>query len=403
VRHSPFLCSHDKPTDTVINFEHNLQKRCEGALIRKSHYGFLREQYPAATEIPDLAAQVRAFLSLKKPKYSPRETVWVFSFGAWDVWSLAALPQDQAKDTVDALVLVLFSQVEVLYEQSLQQNSVAFSDFWEYSDTSVLEKLNDPNQTATVSPFLRENFRVLIPELFDISLTPGWHDLRPAPPGPHSKAEQMRNAAFLTSYWNRAINRAMFEWVRTSEWNFNATADAEVKSWKSLLKYLPSLTGSKDEGASLLVPYPPRMGAQYGLPGFIEAIREQQLRQAEIADHARHGSRPANASIRFNEVWEPCVRDGVSGESVAGKSDQKDEESAKDGEGSRMNGTTTCDTPDDYLFFSPFTVAERAKREIGLQAARLVTRELAMGDEPPTLPARHERRGSKPGFVYLIR
>ena len=50
---------------------------------------------------------------------------------------------------------------------------------------------------AIVVDDVTKHFRILVPTLFDPSLTPGWHSGRPDIPAIHSKAEQMRNAATL--------------------------------------------------------------------------------------------------------------------------------------------------------------------------------------------------------------
>ena len=60
-----------------------------------TNYTFLSEGYPVRWDVPDLKAQVDQFLSLPKPALPPNETLWIFSFGTWDIWSLAAFPRNE--------------------------------------------------------------------------------------------------------------------------------------------------------------------------------------------------------------------------------------------------------------------------------------------------------------------
>ncbi|KAJ0158412.1 hypothetical protein CTA2_11627, partial [Colletotrichum tanaceti] len=107
------------------------------------NYDFLLEQFPLSDAVADLEAQVDGFLARPQPRDLPRDTVWVFTFGTWDVWALASLPREQGRGLVDAAVAALFAQVERVYQASLDAGSPAFSDFWAYQDASlVAEKLN---------------------------------------------------------------------------------------------------------------------------------------------------------------------------------------------------------------------------------------------------------------------
>ena len=56
-------------------------------------YEFLSQQYPVPDDTPDLDGQISKFLALPPPIRAPRQTLWVFTFGTWDVWSLAAFPR----------------------------------------------------------------------------------------------------------------------------------------------------------------------------------------------------------------------------------------------------------------------------------------------------------------------
>ncbi|KAM0593493.1 hypothetical protein ACHAPN_006334 [Verticillium nonalfalfae] len=174
-------------------------------------YRHVEKQYPLASTA-DIAHQVSQFLKGPKQTNPPKETIWVFSFGTWDIWTLAALPREVSQGLVQNMVEHLFSQIELLYKASLLVDSPAYSDFWAYTNASLLESLNGNPSADTV-----ESFRIVIPELFDLSLTPGWHTQRPTPPVPHSKAEHMVNAAFLVDHWNSEVSGRMDAWTRLAD------------------------------------------------------------------------------------------------------------------------------------------------------------------------------------------
>ncbi len=155
------------------------------------NYNFVREQY-LISQAPDLPEQVKTFLARKNPKVSPKETIWIFSLGTWDIWTLAALDRRAAESAVEAMPDLIFAQIEHLYNATLDPTSPAHS----------------------VTP---EAFRVIIPEIFDVSLTPGWSAMRPDPPAPHTKVQQMATAAFLTKLWNRRIQKRLNKWMATAD------------------------------------------------------------------------------------------------------------------------------------------------------------------------------------------
>ncbi|KAK3936606.1 hypothetical protein QBC46DRAFT_357343 [Diplogelasinospora grovesii] len=187
-------------------------------------YSFQPENYPVIWTLPDLDKQINAFLTTKKPRTPPTETLWVFTFGAWDIWSLASMPLDISKPLIGPLTDHIFGRIERLYQSALDEQSVAWSDI--YSD---LRRSNSSATNATAgndgelkaqTDAVRNGtgmFRVLVPNLFDPSLTPGWRNMRPTLSEVHSKAEQMRNAAALTIEWNMQLRNKMEAWVRTPD------------------------------------------------------------------------------------------------------------------------------------------------------------------------------------------
>lgn len=175
-------------------------------------YSFLPAKYPVPWDIPDLEEQVTTFLSMPKPQNSPGQTLWVFSFGMWDIWSLASEPRELSIPIVDAMVSQMLTEVERIYQSALNESSIAWSN---PSQRLRGAALNKTASAGSPVPSTTEHFRILMPKLFDPSLTPGWQTGRPDLPAVHSKAEQMRNAAALTNHWNQQLNNFMFRWVRT--------------------------------------------------------------------------------------------------------------------------------------------------------------------------------------------
>ncbi|GKT94409.1 hypothetical protein Ct61P_12259 [Colletotrichum tofieldiae] len=341
----------------------------------------------------------------------PRETVWVFTFGTWDVWTLASLPRELGQGIVDAAVAALFAQVERVYQASLDAESVAFSDFWAYQDASIIEKLNNVDKgEGGVDPREIENFRIVVPELFDISLTPGWHAQRPGPPSPHTKAEQMTNAAHLTTRWNSEVKGRMDEWMRTAD------PQPEDDEERGKFGYVPSSQGTAArlrraraeslgapaEGEALRVPFPRRVGAQIDVVSFVrEAIVENQMRAHGLTDMTGRGNRTdgEQGNVFFAETWVPCIWAKTSETPEA------------------AGGYAACDAPGDYLFHSPFTLSERAIRETARIAAAETRSKLAFVDleeesegtgqeqEKPAVVQmkRHERRREIRGFQRALR
>jgi hypothetical protein len=207
-------------------------------------YNFMLDQFPIEWKVNDLSKQVDRFLSMKKPKHSPAETVWVLSFGMWDIWSLASEPISVSKTVIGSVVDHIFLEIERLYASAMNETSIAWSEPEPVPQTTSTVSDGLPTPTPdpeTAGPWIKErdpseegsaakadnkteeeslpdrtkHFRILIPKLFDPSLTPGWHDARPKIPPVHSNAEQMRNAAMLTEEWNNEMWSAMAEWIRS--------------------------------------------------------------------------------------------------------------------------------------------------------------------------------------------
>ncbi|RCI14173.1 hypothetical protein L249_6070 [Ophiocordyceps polyrhachis-furcata BCC 54312] len=300
-----------------------LQKRMKETDVAKSpawNYSFVSEQYPVPAQTPDLEAQVKRFLSRRPAAaatsavVAPHRTLWVFTFGTWDVWNLAALPRELGERAVDALVLHLFSQIELLYGESLHGRSIAYSDF-----EARVAKPADPGAGP-------ESFRVVIPDLLDVTLMPGWQR-RPDPPAPHSKAEQMRNAAFLTRQWNSKVAQELERWVAKGKTKSAVGEEGKEGDLRKPIK-----------GQLMNPPYPRRTGLR-STPAatILDTMTEQEVQR----------SREQATATVFLDVWKPCVE-----------------------------GDETCSTPDTHLFHDAFTVGQRMAEGAARMTAEKISREL---------------------------
>lgn len=308
------------------------------------NYSWLPEQYPVPTALPDLHQQVDQFLASHRPKHPPRETLWVFSFGYWDIWKLSALPRDLAKDMLDVQATYVFAQIEKIYNASQSEKSVAYSNFYTFLNTTTAPPSD--NETAVVADVQAAPFRILIPKLFDISLTPGFEKARFEPPSPHSKAEETRNAAYLSQQWDLMIHNKMGEWIDTP-YPSNAAVDET-----------PSAKRRDAAGNTVFVPYSRREAIEFDFSKYLlEVIVDRQLRNFDITDHNGLGSMPTEEG--FVNVEDPCM---------FLTSSQKVIEDSNTTERADL----MCEAPQKHLFWTEFTVGQRAIEELGKQAAEHV-------------------------------
>ncbi|KAI1179531.1 hypothetical protein F4777DRAFT_532964 [Nemania sp. FL0916] len=319
--------------------------------VAKIDYLWATEQYPKAYRY-DLAAQVDSFLSSpRSQRNTSTESLWVFNIGYWDVWYLAALPRKLATEVLDSSVREVFFQIERLYQAAQDQESVAFSG----SDSGS-----------------RAPFCIFLTRLFDISLTPGFASARPTPPSPHSGTSQLRNAAFLTKYWDALLEVAVDDWLATpdpEDWSTADTIDikiVEALSGKRSLDVRDS-SGTESErdqsswrsrNPSSRISLPRRKVASYGISHYLrELMIDRQLRNADLSDHNGLGARPPEDG--FLDISMPCALE-ITVADIG-------EDGAPYGTRSK---TVLCREPDNYLFYTGFTVSPRAIHEIGVRAAR---------------------------------
>lgn len=324
---------------------------------------YLNQQYPAFDQIADLDAQINKFLALPPPSRAPRQTLFVFTFGTWDIWNLAAFPRKDGEQTVEALIGHLFNRIEKLYVKALNPKSSAFSDFWSNSTKEETAILTAQDAANRVDKRRLESFRILIPKLFDVTLSPAWHT-RPVPPFPHSTAEQMRNAVYLTERWNKRVSDELHKWTekagaKPEGVDAEAMEDAavQVPAMDSLLKYLPPALqpdSLKDKGLNdvLVVPYPRRAGVMSDpASAVLNAMTEEEMQRSGLQDAKGRGSMSPTASMRFLDVWTACMPGEMQ---IAG---------------ALTDTVDVCATPENHLFYDSYTVSQRAIDHIAMDTA----------------------------------
>ncbi|KAI1426376.1 hypothetical protein F5Y12DRAFT_743080 [Xylaria sp. FL1777] len=333
----------------------------------KLDYSWATEQYPKPYQ-HDLAAQVDSFLSSPRSQRPSTESLWVFNVGYWDIWYLAALPRKLATEVLDSSIRDLFFQIERLYQATQDRESVAFAPSYSEPGASTPTKTGSRADGSTRAPF-----RIFLTRLFDISLTPGFESIRPSPPKPHSSTTQLRNAAFLTKYWNALLDVAVNDWLATSgpeDWPVTDKIDIKVIEALAGKRLLAGVgqpkegkqdtdhygQGSKERYGGISLPR--RRFASYGISSYLRDLMiDRQLRNADLFDHNGLGVRPPEDG--FLDISMPCVL------KVAGDRGSEEGE-VVDAQG----GTVVCQDPDNYLFYTEFTVSPRAIHEIGVRAAR---------------------------------
>ncbi|KAJ3484853.1 hypothetical protein NLG97_g6959 [Lecanicillium saksenae] len=320
-----------------------------------SDYAFLKSQYPVPSGTPDLKAQVEKFLSLPPETKRPKSTLWIFTFGTWEVWNLASLPTVTAHDLLDSMVENIFQYAELLYLKSLNPRSIAFSHFWSDIDPADVQKLTSPNVHRKIDERALETFRILIPKLFDITLAPIWQS-RAVPPYPHTRAEHLRNAIALTQRWNEQVEKQMGMWQKRARYKPKRLEDERKSGDQAATRDFSA--AMSEAGIPKSAPYPKRMGAQLTatVDGVIETMMHAEMKHSGSYDSAGNGMQPANASMVFTNVWAPCV---------AGALDIP--------EGDEMGLVKTpCEAPDEYLFHDEATFGQRAVDHIVASAAKAV-------------------------------
>lgn len=377
-------------------------------------YSYLSTTYPPQWKSSDLQEQVDKFLAMPKPHNTPGSTLWVFSFGLWDVWSLSALPITTGRDAVGAMTKDIFAQIERLHAASTNPKSMAYSDINSFMQKTAKEttenKEESPggeqsearDETETESqpateeepkPKPVDKFSVLIPRIMDPSMLPGWRSLRAQIPSVHSKAEQMRNSAALTSAWNDGIVNSLHDWVKKDDPN----SGKDDKSDDDF--HFDAFTRGTATG-------PIRDGFAYDFADFVvEQMLERQMLNARLTDGNGRGKGALEDGYR--DVHNACLQPvgtvavavatpssvtlnipNVKGEgdkqvpgrptTVEERQGEGNKERVKRNAGDEKEGLAylstakVCDIPSDYLFYTPFALSQRAIQEVATETAELI-------------------------------
>ncbi|KAL8329823.1 hypothetical protein RB597_005213 [Gaeumannomyces tritici] len=398
-------------------------------------YSFYPELFPVPSDVPDFSKQVTEFLSRPRPQLLPKETLWVFNFGHWDIWNLAALPLKTSQPVVEAMVDEIALNIERLYIASVDEKSIAHSDFLFRNSTAAAtwadgkaakgtaraQAIAEAQEAAKNEPEEKETFRIVVPMIFDQTLAPGWRTERPSVPAPHSKAEQQRNAATLAELWNQKLQMVVTEWAKKENPKPQDEAPASADDVKEASREerdgpkplsrraddasnggaqpaasttdAPSfrmISRRSDKGENQEQSHPPppkayplRDAIIYDLQEYLtEIMVERQLRNVGYVDQNGLGSKPE--ALGFGDIQTPCVKRAAkappppppplssSPPSMRTTKRRSGSDERKPAGKAAGLGGEVCDSPNDRLFYTAFTLSPRAVGEMGREIAELV-------------------------------
>jgi hypothetical protein len=296
------------------------------ATISKSKYTIALE-IAELSLLPDLATQIQSYIALPLPTQRPTETIFVLSFGFWDVYDFSRLDYPIGQNATDNSIKEIFKQLDILYNHF----------------TTNLYSANTTDHRETTAP----SFRVIIPRLFDPTLLPGWLTLRPSPPSPSSVAEQQKNAVYLTERWNNIMVNQVAQWVVTppppAPQKFEQSpSDEDIRNNSE-----PFQPTEEDRIIQKDVFY-------YDLPKLLlDIIIEHQLEDEGLSDASGLGK----GESLFESVYQPCVHE-AEGDDTDGLID--------------LNGMLVCKRPEDYLFWDSFNLGPAVKGMIGKEIGDMV-------------------------------
>jgi len=246
-----------------------------------------------------------------------RDTVFVVSFGLWDIYQLAGLDGELAQNLTDISLTELFTQLDILYSYYVEH----------LPNNSLLATQSMQRNTTLVEPA----FRVIIPKLSDPTLLPGWMSQRPVPLTPTSIAEQQKNAVYLTEHWNSILENKMAHWLQI-------TPDQK----------------SQDNNTTTCTAFLPKDIFYCDIPKFIlDLLVEHQLEDENLADASGLGT----YEIPIRSVYQPCVREAGEGD-TDGQVD--------------LFGKLVCEEPEEYLFWDDFRLGVVANEAIGRAVGKMM-------------------------------
>lgn len=182
------------PTGAMTSNEIHAWAVSQNQLLRGGDYNY--------SAYPDLASQIQSYISLPAPRTQPQATIFILSFGFWDIYDFAQLNFPAAQNVTDTSIDFLFDQLDVLYAHFATKL---------YPITEIPQISNSTNGTAHSTS--EHKFQVIIPRILDPTLLPGWVIQRPVPAKPSSVAEQQKNAIYLAERWNQGIENKMGAWM----------------------------------------------------------------------------------------------------------------------------------------------------------------------------------------------
>ena len=283
-----------------------------------------------ATELlPDLATQIQQFIALPPSSIKPTETLFVVSFGFWDIYNFAGFDYPIAQHATDTSVNELFNQLNILYAHYSQNLSAAHTVAESTGAPTNITEVDVEERSRTTS-----SFRVVIPKLFEPTLVPGWLSQRPVPLAPSSIAENQKNAVYLASRWNTLLENKIGGWLK-----------------EAILAPDDIANTTTEELASL--PFVERDIFYYDLPKYLlDIIVEHQLEDEGLSDASGLGK----GESPFESVYEPCIIEA---------------EDAEPG-GVDLSGQMVCKEPEEYLFWDSFNLGSVAKQGIGKEVGDMV-------------------------------
>ncbi|ATZ57376.1 hypothetical protein BCIN_14g05220 [Botrytis cinerea B05.10] len=337
----------------------------------------------AESMLPDLEAQVKSFIALPLPKKKLRETIFVVSFGTWDIWHYASLDYTKAQEAQNKAVAEIFAQLDNLYAHHRENLEATHVIVKPHNDSHVVAK---------------PQFRIVIQKLFDPTMLPGWLSQRPIPLKPSSVAENQKNAISLVRDWDNSVENFIKPWfastpeaTTTSEWAEPAPEEqvsgdavpetSDQNDQQSQSQGKRESEGDVEAESKPDIPPPQKDIYYYDLNRFLtEIIIEHQLEDEGLSDASGLGTKESP----YISVYDPCVRAGDDGESKkrgpgekrkSGKinkgnekrGEMKDTKSLPD-----INGLLVCEQPDEYLFWDDFNMGSQAKELVGKEIAKMV-------------------------------
>ncbi|APA16331.1 hypothetical protein sscle_16g111010 [Sclerotinia sclerotiorum 1980 UF-70] len=349
--------------------------------------------------LPDFEAQVKSFIALPLPKKKLRETIFVLSFGIWDVWHYASLDYSKAKEAQNKVVEEMFAQLDNLYAHHRETLEA----------THIIEK---PHNKSHVVP--KPQFKVIIPKVFDPTMLPGWLSQRPVPLRPSSVAEHQKNAISLLRDWDNKMENSIKPWfastpeVTTSNEWMEPVPQGEVSG-----EVVPEVFdkdehggveghgqgdssghhGQGEQNGSQSQTKREKSGEEtenqteipqkdiyyYDLHQFLlEIILEHQLEDEGLSDASGLGTKESP----YISVYDPCVQES-EGEENSEKRRRKSKKTEKKGAGKNLqdnkrrnlpdiNGLLVCEAPDEYLFWDDFCMGGMAKERVGREISGMI-------------------------------